>query len=263
VVGPTLKWLAQLRHKADADCMVRNMAQRRILTPGYVVVYPNREKAASKLMKLVVTLILLASVGLMLIITIGGWSKLQGLKPVNIIWSLLYVIIAFYVFFRWSRGLLPIAAALGILLLILAVIAATGVAGTSWFDRNNPGFGAPHTLFGGKGLDPNVLGVLTVILAIVQLAQIVFAMIAFSQAWNVRVLRLPPSAKRKGAGNAGCTSGTGSFAGQMERSTQAGQHRAPTALSKSRFGAPHRGTCSPPIKCAQSPPGTAVRRQCR
>jgi hypothetical protein len=198
VVGPTLKWLAQLRHKADADCMVRNMAQRRILTPGYVVVYPNREKAASKLMKLVVTLILLASVGLMLIITIGGWSKLQGLKPVNIIWSLLYVIIAFYVFFRWSRGLLPIAAALGILLLILAVIAATGVAGTSWFDRNNPGFGAPHTLFGGKGLDPNVLGVLTVILAIVQLAQIVFAMIAFSQAWNVEVEVPEEEAKRRG-----------------------------------------------------------------
>ena len=178
--------------------MVRNMAQRRILTPGYVVVYPNREKAASKLMKLVVTLILLASVALMLIITIGGWSKLQGLKPVNLIWSILYLIIAFYVFFRWSRGLLPMAAALGILLLILAVIAATGVAGTSWFDRNNPGFGAPHTLFGGKGLDPNVLGVLTVILAIVQLAQIVFAMIAFSQAWNVELEVPKEEAERRG-----------------------------------------------------------------
>ena len=91
-------------------------------------------------MKLVVALILLASVGLMLIITVGGWSKLQGLKPVNLVWCILYVIIAFYVFGRWSRGLLPIAAALAILLLILAVIAATGVAGTSWFDRNNPGF---------------------------------------------------------------------------------------------------------------------------
>ena len=28
--------------------MVRNMAQRRTLTPGYVVVYPNRDKATGK-----------------------------------------------------------------------------------------------------------------------------------------------------------------------------------------------------------------------
>lgn len=198
MVGPTLIWLAQLRHKADADCMVRNMAQRRTLTPGYVVVYPNREKAGSKLMKLVVALILLASVGLMLIITVGGWSKLQGLKPINLVWCILYVIIAFYVFGRWARGLLPIAAALAILLLILAVIAATGVAGTSWFDRNNPGFAAPHTLFGGKGLDPNVLGVLTVILAPVQLALIVFAMVAFAQAWNVEVEVPKEEAEKRG-----------------------------------------------------------------
>ncbi|MGZ6571580.1 MAG: hypothetical protein ACXVHX_04970 [Solirubrobacteraceae bacterium] len=197
-MGPALVWLAQLRHKADADCMVRNMAHRRTLTPGYVVVYPNREKAASKLMKLVVALILLASVGLMLIITVGGWSKLQGLKPVNLVWCILYVIIAFYVFGRWARGLLPIAAALAILLLILAVIAATGVAGTSWFDRDNPGFGAPHTLFGGKGLDPNVLGVLTVILAPVQLALIVFAMVAFAQSWNVEVEVPKEEAEKRG-----------------------------------------------------------------
>jgi lysylphosphatidylglycerol synthetase-like protein (DUF2156 family) len=178
--------------------MVRNMAQRRTLTPGYVVVYPNREKAASKLMKLIVALTLLASVGLMLIITIGGWSKLQGLKPVNIIWAIIYLIIAFYVFFRWSRGLLPMAAALGILLLILALIAASGVAGTSWFDRNQAGFGAPQTPFGAKGLDPNILGVLTVILAIVQLALIVFAMIAFSQAWNVEMEVPEDEAERRG-----------------------------------------------------------------
>ena len=78
------------------------------------------------------------------------------------------------------------------------MIAATGVAGTSWFDRNNAGFAAPQTLFGGKGLDPNVLGVLTVILAPVQLAQIVFAMIAFSQAWNVELEVPKEEAKRRG-----------------------------------------------------------------
>lgn len=178
--------------------MVRNMAHRKTLTPGYVVVYPNREKAASKMMKAAVALILLASVGLMLIITIGGWSKLQGLKPVNLIWCVIYVIIAFYVFSRWARGLLPIAAALAILLLILAVIAGTGVAGTSWFDRNHAGFAAPHTLFGGRGLDPNILGVLTVILVPVQAVLILFAMRAFAQAWNVEVEVPKEEAERRG-----------------------------------------------------------------
>ena len=73
------------------------MAPRRTLTPGYVVVYPNREKSTSKLMKLAVAFILVVSVGLMLLITIGGWSKLQGLKPVNFAWCIAYLIIAFYV----------------------------------------------------------------------------------------------------------------------------------------------------------------------
>ena len=36
------------------------------LTPGYVVVYPNRDKAANKLTKAVVSLILLISAGLLM-----------------------------------------------------------------------------------------------------------------------------------------------------------------------------------------------------
>ncbi len=82
--------------------------------------------------------------GAVLIITIGGWSKLEGLKGVNFAWAIAYVIIAFYVQTRWTRGLLPMAAALAILLLILAVIAGTGVSGTSWFDREHAGFAAPQ-----------------------------------------------------------------------------------------------------------------------
>src|ERR1700733_9848931 len=50
------------------------MPQQRTVTAGYTVVYPNREKAASKAMKAIVALILLASVALILIVTIGGWS---------------------------------------------------------------------------------------------------------------------------------------------------------------------------------------------
>jgi lysylphosphatidylglycerol synthetase-like protein (DUF2156 family) len=155
------------------------------VTPGYKVVYPNRDKAASKTTKAVVTLILLASAGLLLIVTVGGWSKLAGLKGVNIIWCALYVVTAFYIFFRWARGLLPIAAGLAILLLMLALVAGLGVTGTSWLDRNHPGFAAPETIFGGQGLNPDFLGLITLLLVPVQLLLIFFAMLGFKQGWNV------------------------------------------------------------------------------
>ena len=89
------------------------MAQVRNITPGYVVIHPNREKAACKLVRLIVVLILLVSVALMLILTIGGWSKLEGMKPLNFIWALLYLVCAFYIW-RWARGLLPIAATMAL-----------------------------------------------------------------------------------------------------------------------------------------------------
>ena len=178
--------------------MFRNVAQRRTLTPGYVVVYPNREKATSKTTKAIVTLILLVSVGLMLIITIGGWSKLQGLKPVNFIWSLAYLILAFYVFTRWARGLLPMAAGLAILLLMMAVIAGTGASGTSWFDRSGAGFAGAQSLFGTAGLPPDFLGLLTLLLIPVQVLLIFFSMLGFSQGWNVEMEVPAEEAKKRG-----------------------------------------------------------------
>jgi hypothetical protein len=177
--------------------MVRTMARERQIQPGYTVIFPNRDKATSKATKGIVVLILLASVALMLIVTIGGWSKLQGLKPVNILWCIVYLIFAFYIA-RWNRGLLPIAAAMGILLLILAVIAGTGAAGTSWFDRNHAGFAAPHTLFGGKGLTPDAIGAVTLIMAPVQVLLIFFAMRGFAQGWNVELEVPEDEARRRG-----------------------------------------------------------------
>jgi hypothetical protein len=180
-----------------------HMAQRRMLTPGYVVVYPNRETATSKATKATVAFILLVSVALILIITIGGWSKLQGLKAVNFAWCIAYLLIAFYVMARWTRGLLPIAAALAILLLILALIAGTGISGTSWFDREHAGFASPQTLFGGAGLSPDMLGLLTLILVPVQALLILFAMRGFAQAWNVEVEVPEEEARRRGYTSAG------------------------------------------------------------
>ena len=174
--------------------MVRNMAKT--VTQGYVVVYPNREKASSHLTKFVVVLLLLISVALMALITIGGWSKLQGLKALDIIWILIYLVLAYYVGARWSRGALTIGAALAILLLIISVIAATGIASTSWFDRNSFGFAAPHDVFGGKGLGSDVLGTLTVLLVPVQALLIGVATIGFAQAWNIET-EIPEEEARK------------------------------------------------------------------
>ena len=173
------------------------MAQVRNIRPGYAVIHPNREKAICKLTRMLVVLILLASVVLMLILTIGGWSKLQGLKPINFAWCLVYIGISFFIW-RWARGLLPIAAALGILLLIVAVIAGTGLAGTSWFDRNHAGYAHAQSLFGGSGLGTTTLGAITVLLIPVEVLLIVVAMIGFSQGWNVELEVPEEEARRRG-----------------------------------------------------------------
>jgi hypothetical protein len=161
------------------------MATRRTVTPGYAVVFPNREKAASKAMKAIVALILLISVGLLLIVTIGGWSQLEGMKPLNFVWCIAYLVIAFYVFARWARGMLPIAAGLAVLLLMIALVAGLGLSGTSWFDRSHAGFAHAQSLFGGLGLSADTLGTVTLLIVPVQALLILFAMRAFAQGWNV------------------------------------------------------------------------------
>ncbi len=184
------------------------MPPERRLQPGYVVYYPNREKAASKATKGIVVLILLVSVGLMLMITIGGWSKLQGMEPVNFAWCLVYLLIGYFVARRWARGMLPIAAALAILLLGISLIAGLGAAGSSWFNRAHTGFAAAQTLFGGAGFGANFLGLLTLLLAPVQVLLILFAMQGFAQGWNVEV-ELPEEEverRRRGGGNSSSSS---------------------------------------------------------
>src|SRR2546429_5034649 len=82
--------------------------------PDFDLVRPNRDKAASKATKAIVFLLLLVSAALVLIVTLGGWSKLAGMQPVSLAYVLVYLIMAFYVA-RWNRGVLPMAAALAIL----------------------------------------------------------------------------------------------------------------------------------------------------
>ncbi|MGH2743262.1 MAG: hypothetical protein ACRDN8_12425 [Thermoleophilaceae bacterium] len=139
-----------------------------------VVEHPNRDKPSSRAAKAAVTLLLLVSAALIALITVGGWSVLQGAQPVAFGYVVLYLVLAYYVS-RWNRGVLPVAAALAVL---LAVIAA--VAGPAWFERDKAGFNDP-------ALDPALLGLLTVVLVPVQLLLVLFAMRAFSQKWNVEV----------------------------------------------------------------------------
>ena len=174
------------------------MAQHRTLTPGYAVIFPNREKAASKAMKALVTLILLVSVVLILIVTIGGWSQLEGMKPLNFFWCIAYLVIAFYIFARWARGMLPIAAGLAVLLLMVALVAGVGLSGTSWFDRNHAGFAQAQSLFGGAGLSADTLGTVTLLIVPVQVLLIIFALQAFAQGWNVEQEVPIDEARRRG-----------------------------------------------------------------
>jgi hypothetical protein len=138
--------------------------------------HPNRQKAASKATKAVVILLLLVSAALVAIVTVGGWDALEGAKPVQIAYVLIYLLIAFYVA-RWNRGVLPVAAALAIVLLIFAAVSAP-----AWFDRDKTGFTDP-------ALDSDLLGLLTALVVPVQLLLIAFAMSGFRQAWNVEVER--------------------------------------------------------------------------
>jgi amino acid transporter len=139
-----------------------------------VLEHPNREKAESKATKAIVILLLIACAVLILVVTIGGWSLLQGAQIVSFALAAVYLVMAYFVS-RWNRGILPVAAALAIL---FAVIAA--VAGPSWFDRDKAGFDQPT-------LDASLLGLLTLLLVPVQLLLAAFAMRGFQQQWNVEV----------------------------------------------------------------------------
>ena len=137
---------------------------------------PNRKKASSKASRAVVILLLLVSAALVLIVTIGGWDALQGAQAIQIAYIGVYLVMAYYVA-RWNRGVLPVAAALAIILLIFAA-----VAGPAWFERDKTGFTDP-------ALDAGLLGLITLLIVPVQALLIVFSMQAFSQEWNVEVER--------------------------------------------------------------------------
>jgi lysylphosphatidylglycerol synthetase-like protein (DUF2156 family) len=151
------------------------------MAPGAVVIeHPNRDKAASRSTRAIVVLLLLASALLLALVTVGGWSRIQGAKPVQVGYILLYVVLALLIA-RWRSGLLPVAAALAIVLLMFAAI-----SGPEWFQRNKDGLSDPL-------LDAGLVGLLTLVLVPLQVLLIVFAARGFSQRWSVEVERSRPA----------------------------------------------------------------------
>lgn len=120
----------------------------------------------------IVAFLLIVSAALLAVVTIGGWDKLQGAKPVNIFYILVYLLFAYYVT-RWNRGVLPVASALSVILIIFCAVAAP-----AWFSRDKEGFESP-------ALPEPLLGFLTLSLIPVALLLIVFAMRGFQQQWNI------------------------------------------------------------------------------
>jgi hypothetical protein len=147
--------------------------------PGVVITHPNRDKPVVQATRATVVLLLLVSAGLVLIITVGGWSVLESAKPIEIGYVLVYLTLAFFAA-RWNRGVLPVAAALAVLLLIFAL-----VAGPAWFKRDKFGYAQPM-------LDAGLLGLLTFLIVPVQMLLVAFAMRGFNQGWNVELERREP-----------------------------------------------------------------------
>jgi lysylphosphatidylglycerol synthetase-like protein (DUF2156 family) len=156
---------------------------------GVIVTHPNRDKPVVQATRATVVVLLLVSAALVLIVTVGGWSVLEGAIPVQIGYVAVYLIFAFYAA-RWNRGVLPISAVLAVLLLIFAAVAAPG-----WFDRDKSGFAQPT-------INAGLLGVLTLLIVPVQILLVTFAMRGFSQGWNVELERRDPAAGKDVYGDA-------------------------------------------------------------
>src|SRR5438552_17307302 len=139
-----------------------------------ILEHPNRDKASSKATKAIVILLLLASVALMLIVCIGGWPALEGAKAILIAFMAIYLVMAYYTA-RWNRGVLPLAAAFAIILLIFAAI-----AGPEWFSRDKTGFTNPP-------LNENILRLITLLLVPVAFLLIAFSMLGFPPARSVEI----------------------------------------------------------------------------
>lgn len=154
--------------------------------PGVIVTHPNRDKPVVQGTRAIVVFLFLVSAALVLVVTVCGWNLLEGAIPIQVGYIIIYLLMAFFAS-RWNRGVLPVGAALAVLLAIFSL-----AAGPGWFDRNKSGFAGPDHLSSG------LLGVLTLLIVPVQMLLVAFAMRGFNQGWNVELERRDPSAGGSG-----------------------------------------------------------------
>jgi len=158
--------------------------------PGYELWRPNREKPEANTTKFVVAVLLAATAVVAAIVTIAGFSLLSGgsgMGIVCLVFAGLYGLFA-YLVARWSRGILPVAAALSMILVIFCAVAAD-----SWFARDKGGFDEAL-------LPSSLIGLLVVILGLLQIVIVAAAFYAFNQNWHVEEERPIGSGEDYGAG---------------------------------------------------------------
>ena len=160
------------------------------MRPGYELWRPNRERPETITTKFVIVLLLAATAIISAVVTIAGFSLLEGggsMGVICLIYVFLYALFAFLVA-RWSRGILPVAAALS---MILAIFCAVGA--DSWFARDKAGFDE-------AALPSALIGLLVVILALLQIVIVAVALYGFNQDWHVEEERPIGSGEDYGAG---------------------------------------------------------------
>ena len=188
------------------------------IRPGYELWRPNREKPESNSARVLVVFLLLVTAALMFVIIVGGWTRLEGVKPLTVLYALLYILFAFLVA-RWNRGVLPVASALSIILAIFG-----GIAAPAWFDRAKDGLSNP-------ALPPDLLGLLCLLLVPLQVILIAVAMVAFNQNWHVEEERpigdeIPPGDEPEGEKKAaGPTTRRSNRSSAASRTTRASARR--------------------------------------
>ena len=160
------------------------------MRPGYELWRPNREKAGSMTTKFFVVLLLAATSVISALVTIGGWSLLKGGSGMGLVCAVYAILYAFFaiIVVRWNRGVLPVAAALS---MILAIFCAVGAE--SWFNRDRVGFDAAL-------LNSSLIGVLVIVLGLLQIVLVAAALYAFNQEWHVEEERPIGSGEDYGAG---------------------------------------------------------------
>jgi hypothetical protein len=151
------------------------MASHREQAPvGVIVTHPNRDKTVVQTTRAVVVVLLLASAGLLTLITAAGWNVLEGAVPVEVAYVALYLGLA-WLAGRWNRGSLPVSAGLAVFPLIFAAVAAPG-----WFEREKTGYTKPL-------VNSDLLGLLTLLVIPLQVLLVAFALRGLGQGWNVEV----------------------------------------------------------------------------